>query len=296
MNYIVHFKTRNAEKQITVQQIKDYFSGRGGYTVNDYQVLYSNEDTAVFYTFEYGKHQTREISQSPAVLPVYFSLSYGKPHIFALEAETELVEFIHTFDLLTSDLFMKGTEFSDYRELDFYRGWNDGNESFYRELLKKDPQTKLNTLPVDLMEKCWRWNYHVSEMQAELGPEIFVPKIMYILHRSVFSTAVVWTDGQPITLPRVEKAILYRRTLAPGIHLGNKEDVALINISEVEPLLKDFSKTTEHLEYYTIIYKDTPKEIKHLIQTPKTTGKDDLVFVPFSEVHDRELIEKIRGH
>jgi hypothetical protein len=295
MNYILHFQTKKAEKQVSHQQLKDYFTARGSYTVNDYQSLYSNQDTGVYFTFEYGGIRSANYDQTLKILPVFFNISFGKPHIFVLEAEPELGEFVRNFDLLVSDPAMHGSSYVEYNELDFYRGWNTGNEAFYRSMLLSGPQLKLNSLPVQEMEKLWRWNYHVNAMQAELGQQIFVPKVMFIEYQNNFSTAVVWTDGIPITLPRVDKVILYRRGFTAGLRIGKKEDIAIVNIADIEPLLKDYPKTTEHLEYYTIIYKDPPKDIKHFIQSQKAVKQEELKFILFSDLHDRELIEKIKS-
>ncbi len=295
MNYIIHFQTKNAEKQISHRQLKEYFTARGSYSVNDYQALYSNEDTGVYFTFEYGGIRASDFNQTLKILPVFFNISFGKPHIFVLEAEVELAEFIHHFDLVVSDLSMHGSSYMEYNELDFYRFWSAGNEAFYREKLRHNPELKMFSLPVQEMEKIWRWNFHVSDMQAELGQQLFVPKVMLIEYQNTFNTAVVWTDGIPITLPKVEKAILYRRGFTSGIRIGKKEDIALVNISEIEPFLKDYPVTTEHLEYYTIIYKEPPKDIKHFIQSQKAVKNEELKFIPFYDIHDRELIEKIRN-
>jgi hypothetical protein len=295
MNYMLHFQTKSAEKQVTHQQLKDYFTARGSYTVNDYQALYSNDSTGVYFTFEYGGIKSTGSEQSSRILPVFFNISFGKPHIFVLEAEPELEEFIRNFSLVVSDPSMHGSSYVEFNELDFYRGWNTGNEVFYRKMLLSNPKQKLYSWPVQEMEKIWRWDFHVNDMQSELGQQIFVPKVLFIDYQNRFNTAVVWTDGMPITLPRVEKAILYRRGFTGGVHIGKKEDIAIANIADIEPLLKDYPKTTEHLEYYTIIYKDPPKEIKHFIQAQKTVKNEELVFVPFSDLHDRELIDKIQN-
>jgi hypothetical protein len=295
MNYILHFQPKTEGKSITLDQIKEYFGQRAGYTVNEYQSLYSNSDTDVFFTFEYGGRRTSPSSSASEILPVYFNIASGKPHIFVLEAETELAEFIHTFNLLVSDLAMKGGGYVEYDEMAFYRGWNQNNEAFYHENGLNQPVHTLPSLPVELMEKCWRWNYHISEMHAELGEAVFVPKIMLIESASAFSTAVVWTDAQAIALPRVDKVILYRRAIAHGFRLNKKEDIALLDFTTLEPVLAAYPHQTEFLEYFSLLYKEAPENIKRLVQSQKAVSHDSLKFIPFSQVHDRELLAKIEG-
>jgi len=293
MNYILHFQPRTAGQPITHDQIKHYFKERHHYTVNDYQSLYNNEDTGVFFTFEYGGQ--RQLPEGPAsdILPVYFNLACGKPHIFALEAETELSGFINNFLVRVSDPAMKGGSYADYDEMDFFRGWTLINEAHYREPGNVSTLSKLPVLPLALMEKIWRWNYHVADMQAELGQSGFVPRVMFIENQSTFSTAVVWTDAQPAVLPRVDMIILYRRQKGQGLGLNKKEDIALIDFSELEPWLKDYLRETEHLEFFNLIYQKAPEPLKKLVRSQKALPADRIRFIPFSQVHDREMIAKI---
>ena len=292
MSYILHFKPKNIDHVISIQQIKEYFKTRENYTVNDFQALYSNTATGVYFTFEYGgrKEATEEQAR---ILPAYFNIQHGKPHIYALEAEPELSEFIRTFDLTISDLFMKSSSYGEYNELDFYRGWNSGNEIAYRDLLKNNNKSDLHSLPTAWMEKVWRWNFHVPFMQAEQGKELFIPKILFIDYQSTLFTAVVWTDGQPIALPKVDKLILYRRNLASGFHLGKHEDMALASVTDVEPLLKGYPLEKESLEYYTVIYKEIPQEIKRFVKSQKAVKKEGLKFIGIEEILDKEMLENI---
>lgn len=292
MSYTLHFRPKNLDQVISVQQIQDYFKARENYTVNDFQALYSNAATGVYFTFEYGGRKEATESQAK-ILPAYFNIQHAKPHIYVLEAEPELSEFIHTFDLTVSDPFMKGSSYGEYNELDFYRGWSSGNETAYRDLLKSKNQSALYSLPTSWMETIWRWNFHVPMMQSEQGKELFVPKILFIDYEGKLHTAAVWTDGQPIALPKIDKLILYRRSLAGGFHLGKYEDVALANVTDVEPLLKEYPLDKESMEYYTVIYKETPVEIKRFIQSQKAVKKDGLKFISFEDILDKEMLENI---
>jgi hypothetical protein len=290
MDYSLSFQAKNPAERIPLQKIKDYFKERQNFSINDFQALYSNRDTGIFFTFEFGGH--KEAGNS-SILAAVFKISYGKPHIFVLEAESELGDFIRNFDLKVSDPYGEQGGYQDYAELDFYKGWNSGNEEFYKEVMKDKKLTDIYSLPVALMEKIWRWNYHVAEMQAEQGKELFIPKVLMIDYQGVLYTAAVWTDGQPVALPRVEKLILYRRSMAHGFHIGQHEDIALSDFNTLEPLLKGYPLDKESLGYYTLIYTSTPAEIKHFVQTSKAVKSEDLKFVDFAEIYDRELAEKI---
>jgi hypothetical protein len=292
MSYILYFQAKSGDRQVTVKEIKEYFQGREDYQVNDYQALYSNEDTGVYFTFEYGGQKETTSANARQILPVYFNIGYSRPHIFVLEAEPELAEFIRHFDLLVSDLHMKGSEYGEYNEMDFYRGWNSGNEANYRNILRQNSNQKVPALPLNLIEKCWRWNYHLKHMQSELGQQIFVPKVYAIKYRDEVSTAVVWTDAIPIALPKVDNVILFRKSLAPRSIMKKNEDMAIVKRTDIDPLLKEYPVAEEHLAYYTVIYIDPPKEIKTFFQSQKTTGKDAVEFISCDQIHDKELVEK----
>jgi hypothetical protein len=290
MDYSLAFQANNRSEEIPLQKIKDYFQERQNFSVSDLQALYSNLNTGVYFTFEYrGNRET----ENTGILPVVFKIPYGKAHIFVLEAESELGDFIRNFDLKISDPFGNKESYQDYAELDFYRGWNVGNEEYYRDALKDTPLNTIYSLPVALMEKIWRWNYHVAEMQAEQGKELFIPKVLMIDYQSRLYSAAVWTDGQPIALPRVDKLILYRRSLAPGWHFGQHEDIALADFSALEPLLKGYPLDKESIDYYTLIYQNIPADIKHFVQSSKAVKSENVKFVSFVEIYDLELAEKV---
>ena len=294
MSYILHFQSRPGSKPTTVQEVKNHFLDRQFYEVNDYQALYSNEDNGIFFTFEYGG--ARDSRQDPQgnILPAYFNLSFARPHTFALEAEPELSDFIKSLDLLVSDPYMKGSGYVEYNELDFYKGWNSGNAAHYKNLLQNNHGQELLTLPSSLLEKCWRWNYHLKHLQGELGQEMFIPKILFIQYQGRLLTSVVWTDAIPIALPKVDSIILYRKTLAQRTFIRKSEDMVLVMREEVEPLLSDFPVSEEHFSYYTVIYRDPTPEIKSFFQMQKP-AKTEIKFIPPDQIHDQELLETVRS-
>ena len=288
MNYILHFQSKSPAQPPVKAEIKEYFQHRENYTVNDFQALYSNEDTGIYFTFQFGGSVGNNAG-SPNILPVYFNIG-AKSHIFVLEAESELADFVKHFNLLVSDLQMKGSDYVEYTQVDFFRGWTAVSESSYRILIANNPSQPLPSLPVALLEKCWRWNYHLRHLQGELGQEVFVPKILIIDYLSNLNTAVVWTDASSIALPKVEKVILYRKT---GTLFKKHGDMAMVKETEVEPLLAGYSVDEEFFSYFTVIYKEIPLPIKNFFQAQKAVQPKELKFIPFDEIHDREMVEKV---
>src|SRR5207248_9248706 len=74
------------------------------YELNDAQALYSNEDSGVYFAFEFLQQDgDDEEGRDTSLLPVSFNLNYFRPHAFGLEAEPELSAFVrseeHTSEL-----------------------------------------------------------------------------------------------------------------------------------------------------------------------------------------------------
>ncbi len=289
MNYILHFQSRDLNHLISQSAIKEFFQHRENYSVNDYQVLYSNEETGVYFTFQFGGGHGPDAASS-GVLPVYFSLEYSRSHIFILEAETELSDFIQNFNLSVSDLYLKNAEYVAYNQVDLFRGWTAGSETYYQGIERNRLAADYPSLPTKLLEQCWHWNYHLKHLQGELGKEIFIPRVMVVEYQGKLHTAVVWTDAGPIALPRVELVILYRKT---GSWLKKHGDMGLARVSDIEPLLSGFSLDEDFFPYYTLIYKEPPAQIKHFFQAQSPVSSQEIKFISFDQVHDREMIEKV---
>src|SRR5579863_8177626 len=100
MSYDLYFKTRNAAEKPTIQEVSSYFRQRKYFEVSTQQAWYKNDTTGVYFVFDLN--ETDE-STPPDQLSVSFNLNYCRPHIFGLEAEPEVRNFIATFDLLVSD-------------------------------------------------------------------------------------------------------------------------------------------------------------------------------------------------
>src|SRR6185295_3902350 len=85
----------------------------------------------------------------------------------------------------------------------------------------------------------WRWNYGRSDLEEQLGDEVFVPRITYVRRDGRVRSAAVWTDAIPIALPEVDLLLLVREELAPRklLFLRGQPDLACAPWSELAPLL-----------------------------------------------------------
>ncbi len=287
MEYSLRFQAKKAPATPWAD-FKVYFQGRENYTLNEYQALYSNEDTGVYFTFQHKDERAASAGSVPDILPVTFTIGLFRSHVFILEAEPELTDFVKTFDLRVSDLRLASPDFGDYNQIDFYRGWSAASEAYYKSEMQKTPGAKLLAMPLNLLEKCWHWNYHLRHLQGELGREVFAPRVLIVDKGSELNTAVVWTDAVPIALPKVDLLLLYRKS---GLR---HPSMALADEADIEPLLSGFPLDEEFFPYYTLIYKEPPVNIRHFFHDRKPVAGDSVKFISYDHIHDLEMLMKVR--
>src|SRR5262249_30275746 len=94
MSYDLFFYRDKEQPAITGTAFQKYFRARADYQVKDSQVWYENEDTGVYFSFDYGEREEEEVS---------FNMNYNRPHIFGLEAELDVSAFVQFFRVLVDD-------------------------------------------------------------------------------------------------------------------------------------------------------------------------------------------------
>jgi len=97
MSYDLFF----TQPEITLEQFLDYFAGRSRYRVENAQAWYENEDTGVYFCFDYSIEPEYD-PEAPAGI-VAFNLNFYRPHFFALEAEPEVRSFVDYFNCSVHD-------------------------------------------------------------------------------------------------------------------------------------------------------------------------------------------------
>lgn len=124
------------EPEITQEQFETYFSGRYHYKVENNQAWYENEDTGVYFCFDYSN----EPEEDPEVpnASVAFNLNFYRPHFFALEAEPEVQRFVSYFGFKIHDPQTHGMGDGPYSRDGFITGWNYGNEFGYRAIMNSE--------------------------------------------------------------------------------------------------------------------------------------------------------------
>ncbi len=296
MSYDLYFCSRSQTPAFSREAFDRYFSGRPHYSADETQAKYFNDDSGVYFSFYYNEPEedspAEEASQE-LTIPVAFNLNYFRPHVFGLEAEPELAAFVRHFDLTVIDVQMQGMGEGEYSREGFLRGWNAGNGFGYQSFSSQPRDTPVFSLPTARIESIWRWNLELGALQEKIGESNFVPRILCINSSGSVQTTVVWGDGLPILLPRVDVVLAARKHFAPRGWFRTKNDVVIIPWNEMEPLLRTYRKRTGNPDSYELFYQAPPSEIEQFFrQRPASSEKPSIV--SFDQVLNRELLEQAK--
>jgi hypothetical protein len=292
MSYDLYFFRSDANPAITQSEFESYFSGRSNYELKDQQAWYANEDTGVYFSFDFSEHDPCSEEDEPDCrATIAFNINLCRPHAFALEADTELIAFTQHFAATVFDPQVQGLEEGEYFSEGFLRGWNSGNVFGHHAVLQRDPEAIHRSLPTAKLESIWRWNYQRNHRQEHVGNAMFVPRIFFYFVHGVVVTAVVWGDGIPILLPEVDMLIIPRNELAPRRWFRRKQfDFVLFDWATVTPLLSSFKQVATPVPSYELAYDAPPKEIERLIRDAKPTAELPSR-ITFDEIGNRELYD-----
>lgn len=297
MSYDLFFRSRSPGSRLSRDDFMRHFAGRPRYEVMESQAWYSNEDSGVYFSFEYSVRDDDphgEDESDATLAPVSFNLNFFRPHTFGLEAEPEVSAFVREFSLTVSDPQLSGMGDGEYSAEGFLRGWNAGNEFGYRAMLSQDSAQPFLTLPWSRIEALWRWNYDRETRQNEISDTAFVPRIFFFDVAGKVQTGVAWGDGIPILLPAVDLVLVPRQRLAPRRWFRSKDDIVVFSWSELDSILPHYRKRSGEPDCYELFYEATSAEIERIIRE-KHPPSDMPKGVAFDQVLDRELLEQARG-
>ncbi len=264
---------------ISREQFRQYFSGRSWYTLTKKQAYYENQDTGVYFHFDYAKGE---------VYPVAFHLNYFRPHFFGLEAAHELTAFVHHFDCSILDPQQNGMKEGPYSVDGFLRGWNTGNQSGVQSLMSNRQRPTNYVCTTMELERVWNWNYRRKERQEGFGVELFVPKIMFMKGDQRAKTAVIWPDGCPIALPKVDVVIMVRDELSSQPYAVQSREITLVDWSLVQPQVEAYADSSEG--YYHLCYADVPQSLANFIRQQPIVPHHQELSLQYDDVLNAEWI------
>ncbi len=277
MSYDLFMKKRSGK--YTLDEFNGYFLGRPFYEIQGEQAWYQNEDTGVYFMFEY---------QGGDDYPIAFNMNYFRPSYFVNEAEPEVAAFIENNDIIVDDPQMGGMGQGEFDKSKFISGWKQGNEFGFKAILQhQEQQLDILTLPSEQLEKIWSWNFNQIRVQESVGEDMFIPRIMLLQNNEDVITVCVWPDGIPIAIPPVDYVLIGRTAL------GADEETALCSWNDVQPILEAHSVKMLGDAYY-LYYDIVPEDIEQFIFGLDAFDPSHLAGLPVDQVLDRELVEKNR--
>jgi hypothetical protein len=286
MSYDLYF----TKPYISFKQYLSYFKGRKNYTIKETQAFYMNEDTGVYFWFDYSDDEPDD-PEAPEGR-VSFELNYYRPHVFVLEAEPEVRAFVEHFHFEVFDPQIGGMEGPAYDSGGLIRGWNQGNEVSYHAFLEdKEDLDSIHARSWEEMEDIWCWNIKREELQHELGKNIFVPKIMFFQVDSILLSVIAWTDAIPTLIPRVDAIYIYRDALAPRRFLSRKKDFCIVPFKDALPILTPYENSDHGIKTYSWPGPNSPEKIVEYVKKLEAfTGPAERI--DLHEILDRELVDK----
>jgi len=293
VSYDLFFRSRRSTP-LSRKDFEGYFNKRNHYKVENKQAWYFNEDTEVYFGFDFvDSNQESGADESSSYRPVVFNMNYFRPHAFGLEAEPEVAAFVAHFDLTVSDPQTSGMGDGDYTKDGFLRGWNAGNEFGYLAITTHDSSQQYLALPASIIDVLWQWNYRRDERQNALGQTVFVPRILFLEHEGKVKTTVAWGDGIPILLPEVDVVIVPRQTLAPRRWLKSVQDIVVFSWTELARILRGYQCDQREILAFRLFYDQIPYEIEKLIRD-KSPPDEKPRIVTFDQILDHETLETAR--
>lgn len=296
MSYDLYFHCKN-EQSLSREEFINYFRNRPWYTVEQNQAFYENEDTGVYFCFEYQEENSTgdEGIEEEQNFQVSFNINYNRPHIFGLEAEPEIKNFVEEFKLNIFDPQTNGMGEGPYSTEGFLRGWNEGNLFGISAMISHGGENWLvdvGTLSHLDIERYWKWNLFRKELQDKLGDDIYVPRIMFCKNQNQIKSFIVWGDAIPIVLPKVDLVVLVKDKLASFRFFFKKPVISPVDYHEVEDLFPPEEMYSEQgLSYKILEYYRPPQTIREFYMKQQP---GNIQGISVDRILDDELVVKAK--
>jgi hypothetical protein len=277
MSYSLHlyFKPR-----VRRADMLKYFAGRKLYKIAKDRVSYTNEDTGVYFWFDL--RCSRDILLRRTVVSAEFEINYNLPSFFGIEAEKELATFVAAFGPGIEDAQMHGMGAGPYSAEAFLKAWNFGNGFATREAASKDGDRAMATMPTAELNAAWEWNYRCAERRDRHNRRAYVPTIIFVHIDGRPGRAIIWGEGMPILLPRVDYVLVARE-------VSGQLCAGIATWSEITELAKraGFDTSKEPLE---LAYLVPPPVIADWVATRPLTDMKAIGRMHAYQILDEELV------
>jgi hypothetical protein len=266
-----------------------YFAARDNYTVRKGKARYDNEDTGVYFSFEFIADPPRlGVGREPPWAT--FRIDLFRPSFFAEEASHELTAFTTAFGPAVTEF--GSADADSYTQTAFLRSWEMRNRRvcgpFPARVAPGDPpfaMVRRRLLAV------WQWNYRRKALQVEEGAGVFVPRVWFMRTDEGVATTIIWPDAMAVRAPRVDHVIFSRHALAPRRRLrGRRPDVAVVPWATIATSITGSAFYDSLLASWRVSDRRVLNALTEVVATLR--GASDIPeFVPADKVLDREGFE-----
>jgi hypothetical protein len=268
------------EPAVRRHHLIEYFAARPHFSIKkDDVVYYENKDTGVYFFLKL--RCSRNIVFQRRIVSAEFEMNYFRPSFFGIEAEKEMSAFIAAFKPRIEDPQMHGMGEGPYTREGFLSGWNFGNVfSASGRSPNKEYGWKIAVMPADQLRAVWEWNYQQA-VRADRNPSLFVPVIRFLLSKGRCSRAVIWGQGMPALLPKVDYVLV-------GRIVAGERRFGLASWSEVQEIAQraGLDPATDPLK---LAYLVTPPAIASWVANIPLIDVDGLEELTAYQVLDAEL-------
>ena len=270
---------------VGIGRLQDYFLRRRRYVRQKNTWAYRNPETRVEFWFE-GR-PLGPLFLGRFMTQAEFTVNYGRPSYFGLEAEIELSAFIAEFSPQIDDPQFDGMGKGPYSPEAFFRAWNAGNEFAAGSLQGEPMNHTFHGLPRSTLQSVWTWIYQRDERRVRTSRRQDVAQLEFVLLDGRPRTIALWPLQVPIVLPEVDYVMLGRQA-------SNDLEWAVCSWGKVENAarLAGFDASARPLD---LRYEDPPRSIAALFKDAAALDPQTVRRLEPVELIDSEILEAVNS-
>ncbi len=274
--------------------IAAWFAKRANYQVSGGHAAYANDDTGVYFNFKFLKSPELPAGDEDSEPHLAFDLNYCRPHVFGLEAETEVAAFLTRFESRIEDPQAGGMGGGPYSREGFLGSWNAGNRFGFQAVGRNMTPPPPWPAGAALIEAIWKWNLRRASLQAEIGDRIFVPKLRWAVQgANAPVVCAAWTEGVPTLIPHgIATHVLMVRQPRPslksllGAITGKGQGAVELKMVTTGAVRADVDVETIEVDGHAVLH--TPQT--GAIITPGSWPRAEIRILPPEEVCGADLV------
>lgn len=296
MSYDLFFTQSDDAPALTPEAFTAFFAERAHYTVENSQACYDNHDTGVYFSFEYltpspDTEPPVEAEQLPSghrPTSLSFNINVFRPSSFGLESALELQAVCDRLHLGVIDPQIGGHTGAAFSRDGYLNGWNTTNQFGVHAITTHSVgEQKPLTLPRAVIERVWRWNYVNPALSQQLGDDVFVPRVFYVLIDGVVRTASTWFEGIACALPPTDVVLCGRSRKR---WFGKATNVtAIVPYEKLRPLLETHGEARTNPQPHVLLTYAKPPVAIAAFLNGLDYGEPAFEGVSPDQVLDREL-------